>query len=83
MRAECDHPLSSKAPARCGGGVDTYPFRTTDVKAKEGLDRYAERVAALPEGDFRAGLEEILAGIRAYHARSLALLEAQGADAQS
>lgn len=82
MRAEYDRLPMLKPPHVVGGAGYVHSIPNYGRVLKEGLDRYAERVAALPEGDFRAGLEEILAGIRAYHARSLALLEAQGADAQ-
>lgn len=82
MRAEYDRLPMIKPPHVVGGAGYVHSIPNYGRVLKEGLDRYAERVAALPEGDFRAGLEEILAGIRAYHARSLALLEAQGADAQ-
>lgn len=82
MREEWERLPMPKPPHVVGGAGYVHSIPNYGRVLQEGLDRYAERVSALPEGDFRDGLLEILAGIRAYHARSLALLEAQNADAQ-
>ena len=45
----------------------------------EGIDRYEARLLEKPESDFRTGLLDLIAGLRAYHARAVAALPAMGA----
>lgn len=40
----------------------------------EGIDRYEERLHALPDSDFKAGLLDLIIGLRAYHRRALEYL---------
>lgn len=55
MRAEYDRLPMLKPPHVVGGAGYVHSIPNYGRVLKEGLDRYAERVAALPEGDFRAG----------------------------
>ena len=45
----------------------------------EGIDTYEKRLLAKPSGDFRDALLDLIAGLRAYHARAVAALPAMGA----
>lgn len=65
-----------------GGMGWTHAFPNYSRVLAEGLSRYEERVAALPEGDFRTGLEILLDGIRIYHGRCVAHLETVNAPAR-
>lgn len=47
----------------------------------EGLNGYEARIHAMKDREMREGLLHIIAGIRAYHARCLAYLQEQNADA--
>lgn len=70
------------SPHTVGGMGWTHAFPNYSRVLGEGLSRYEERVAALPEGDFRTGLEILLDGIRIYHGRCIAHLEAVNAPAR-
>lgn len=61
-------------PHTIGGMGWTHSFPNYTRVLSEGLNRYRERVEALPEDDFRQGLMLILEAIDIYHKRCLSLL---------
>lgn len=61
-------------PHKVGGFCFTHSIPNYSRIIKEGFDAYEKRVLTLKESDFRDGLLEIIAGIRIYRDRSLALL---------
>lgn len=67
------------SPHTVGGMGWTHSFPNYTRILSEGLHRYEERVASLPNGDFRRGMEIILDGIRIYHSRCLEYLKSIGA----
>jgi formate C-acetyltransferase len=69
LRRETDIFLSVGAPHNVGGDMYTHSIPRYDRVLREGLDAYQARIRALPEGDFREGLLDLLKGIRAYHRR--------------
>jgi formate C-acetyltransferase len=48
----------------------------------EGINRYEERLNALPESDFRTGLLDLIVGIRAYHRNALAFIAEKNAPSE-
>lgn len=58
-------------PHTVGGNLYTHSLPNYGRIEAEGLDSYQQRVEALPAGDFRDGLLEVLEGIRIYHRRVL------------
>ena len=40
----------------------------------EGINRYEERLTALPDSDFKTGLLDLIIGLKAYHARAIEYL---------
>lgn len=63
-----------KAPHNVGGSGYTHSMPHFGRVLKEGLSGYQARVEKLPEGDFRDGLLEVLAGMREYTARCVEYL---------
>lgn len=59
------------SPHTVGGMGWTHSFPNYSRVLNEGLDRYAERVHALEEGDFREAMLILLEGIRIYHQRCI------------
>lgn len=49
---------------------------------KDGINTYEKRLLEKPESDFRTGLLDLIAGIRAYHTRALQSLPDMGAPAE-
>jgi len=68
------------SPHTVGGEGYTHSIPNYGRVAREGLDSYEKRTRALPPGDFRDGLLDVLAGIRDFHRRSLLFLKQRGAD---
>lgn len=62
-------------PHTVGGFCYTHSIPNYSRIIMEGLDSYEERIMKLEAGDFRDGLLEIIAGIRIYRDRALALLK--------
>ena len=62
-------------PHTIGGAGYTHCFLNYERILADGLDTYRSRVAALPEGDFRAGLLRLLDGIDVYKNRLVAHLK--------
>ncbi len=71
--------LSQYTVHTVGGAGYTHSIPHYGRVAREGLNRYRERVLAGAPGDFRDGLLELLDGIECYRARCLALLRETGA----
>lgn len=69
-------------PHTVGGAGWTHSFPNYQRILAEGVDRYRQRVQALPEGEFRDSLLITLDGIEIYRQRCLALLKEAGAPAQ-
>lgn len=65
---------------RVGGAMYTHSFANFRRIIREGLDSYENRVRAIYDNDIRAGLTDIIEGIRAFHKRSLDYLTDIGAD---
>jgi formate C-acetyltransferase len=83
LRREAELFLWVGSPNNVGGDMYTHSMPRYDRVVREGLDSYETRVRALPEGDFRDGLLELLEGIRVYHRRCLdAVAAAQGENAE-
>ena len=61
-------------PHTVGGNGWTHSFPNYSRILKEGLNRYRERVQALPAGDLRTGMQILLEGIDIYHKRCIELL---------
>jgi hypothetical protein len=57
------------SPHTVGGHGWTHSFPNYTRVLEEGLDEYANRVNALPDGDFKRGMLILLEGIDIYHAR--------------
>ena len=66
-------------PHDVGGNGYTHSMPNYRRIIKEGLNSYLQRIDALPEGDFKEGLAEVVSGIRIYQSRALALLKSQDA----
>lgn len=64
------------------GNMWTHSMPAYERVLREGLDGYAARVERMKEPELREGLCELLAGIRAFLARSIAYLREGGADAR-
>ncbi len=70
MKAEYDLVVKfNDSPHKVGGMGWTHSFPNYTRILREGLHRYQARVAALPEGDFRRGMQILLEGIQIYHNR--------------
>lgn len=67
------------SPHTVGGMGWTHSFPNYRRVLQEGLDRYRERVEALPEDDFKQALLLLLEGIDTYHARCLDILRRDNA----
>ena len=81
LREENDLLPLAPPPHTVGGNLYTHSLPNYGRIEAEGLDSYQRRVEALPTGDFRDGLLEVLEGIRIYHRRVLERLrEAKGPD---
>jgi formate C-acetyltransferase len=76
LRRETELFLWVGSPHNVGGDMYTHSMPRYDRVLREGLDAYETRVRALPEGDFRDGLLELVEGIGAYHRRCLETLRA-------
>ncbi|MDR0732166.1 MAG: hypothetical protein LBF63_10895 [Treponema sp.] len=76
FRRETELFLWVGAPHNVGGDMFTHSMPRYDRVLREGLDAYETRIRALPEGDFRDGLLDIVEGIRAYHRRCLEAIRA-------
>lgn len=63
-----------------GGNLYTHSMPNYKRIIKEGLNSYCVRINNLPQDDFHDGLLELIAGIRAYHARVIEYLITQKAD---
>ncbi|MDR3147539.1 MAG: hypothetical protein LBU00_04075 [Treponema sp.] len=74
LRRETELSLWVGPPHNIGGDMFTHSIPRYERVVREGLDSYETRVRALPEGDFRDGLVEVLEGIRVYHRRCLGTL---------
>ena len=75
MKAEDDLVVKfNDSPHTVGGMGWTHAFPNYGRVFNEGLNGYAARVGALPEGDFCRGMQILLEGIGIYHGRCLALL---------
>ena len=72
---EVDKVSGFPTPHTVGGAGWTHSFPNYQRVLTEGLNRYQERVEALPEGDFKSGMLLVLEGIRIYHRRSLDMLK--------
>lgn len=81
LRQETSLLKGKDTPHTVGGFCYTHSIPNYQRIITEGLDSYEKRVQHLKSGDFRDGLLEIIAGIRLYRDRSLALL--RKADAPS
>lgn len=66
-------------PHTVGGAGWTHSFPNYQRVLTEGLNGYKTRVEALPEGDFKRGMQIALEAIAIFHSRSLALLRKAGA----
>ena len=66
-------------PHTVGGMGWTHSFPNYSRILHEGLERYYERVCALPDGDFKQGSLITLDAIKAYHSRCVELLKQQNA----
>lgn len=71
IRAEVGKVTGFPTPHTVGGAGWTHSFPNYKRILTEGLNRYRERVEALPEGDFKTGMQLVLEGINIYHRRSL------------
>ncbi len=65
-----------------GGDGYTHSIPNYGRILREGLESYRIRVEALPAGDFRDGLLEVLDGMAIFHRRCLELLRASNAPKQ-
>lgn len=75
MKAEDDLVVKfNDSPHTVGGMGWTHAFPNYGRVFNEGLNGYAVRVGALPEGDFCRGMQILLEGIGIYHRRCLVLL---------
>lgn len=63
-----------------GGCMWAHSFPNFERVAKDGFDTYEERINKMTDDTLRKGLCDVLAGIRAYHARCLDNLKKFGAD---
>ena len=80
IKAEDDLVVKfADSPHTVGGMGWTHSFPNYTRVLKEGLHQYEKRVAALPDGDFRQGMQILLEGIRIYHTRCLDHLKSAGA----
>jgi formate C-acetyltransferase len=80
LRRETELFYQVGPPHNVGGDMYTHSIPRYERVLAEGLDAYERRIRALPEGDFREGLLELLEGIRAYHRRCLEALAAEGGE---
>ena len=81
LREENDLLTLAPPPHTVGGNLYTHSLPNYGRIEAEGLGSYRLRVEALPPGDFRDGLLEVLDGIQIYHRRVLEKLrEAKGPD---
>lgn len=60
---------------RVGGQMYTHSFANFRRLVREGLNSYQKRVEKVKNDDIRNGLLDVLAGIKAFHSRALALLK--------
>lgn len=82
IREETGRLAGIGGPHTVGGAGYTHSIPNFERIAREGLASCEKRVLALPSGDFRDGLQDVLAGIRSFHARSLQYLRGLGACAE-
>lgn len=59
---------------RVGGTIFCHSIPNYRRLVREGLDSYEERVKGMKDADLRAGLLDVLAGIRQFHGRTLEML---------
>ncbi len=69
LHEECALLRCPPPPHDVAGSGYTHSIPHYERVLREGLDSYLTRVQALPEGDFRDGLLEVIVGIRAYRDR--------------
>ena len=79
IQSETNLLPSMNTPHTVGGNGYTHSIPNYGRIVREGLDSYKKRVQMLPQGDFRDGLLEVLAGIYIYHERALHILKTSDA----
>ena len=58
-----------------GGAMYTHSFPNYPRIIKEGFNSYLERIENMKDESLKAGLKDVVAGIRAFHSRSLEMLK--------